>query len=58
MSDYAVVNPATGETVKTYPTITDSDLEAAVGRAHAAHPGWGRETSVEDRAAAIRRARR
>jgi succinate-semialdehyde dehydrogenase/glutarate-semialdehyde dehydrogenase len=55
MSDYAVVNPATGETVKTYPTITDSDLEAAVGRAHAAHPGWGRETSVEDRAAAIRR---
>jgi succinate-semialdehyde dehydrogenase / glutarate-semialdehyde dehydrogenase len=54
MSDYAVVDPATGETVKTYPTITDSDLEAAVGRAHAAHRGWGRETSVEDRAAAIR----
>jgi succinate-semialdehyde dehydrogenase / glutarate-semialdehyde dehydrogenase len=55
MSDYAVVDPATGETIKTYPTITDSDLEAAVGRAHAAHRGWGRETSVEDRAAAIRR---
>jgi succinate-semialdehyde dehydrogenase/glutarate-semialdehyde dehydrogenase len=55
MSDYAVVDPATGETIKTYPTISDSDLEAAVGRAHAAHPGWGRETSVEDRAAAIRR---
>ena len=55
MSDYAVVDPATGETIKTYPTITDSDLEAAVGRAHAAHRGWGRETSVEDRATAIRR---
>jgi hypothetical protein len=23
LTDYAVVNPATGETVKTYPTITD-----------------------------------
>jgi succinate-semialdehyde dehydrogenase/glutarate-semialdehyde dehydrogenase len=55
MSDYAVVDPATGETIKTYPTISDSDLDAAVGRAHAAHPGWGRQTSVEDRAAAIRR---
>jgi len=55
MSDYAVVDPATGETIKTYPTITDDELDAAVGRAHAAHPGWGRETSVEDRAAAIRR---
>jgi succinate-semialdehyde dehydrogenase/glutarate-semialdehyde dehydrogenase len=55
MSDYAVVDPATGETIKTYPTISDSDLEAAVGRAHAAHRGWGRDTSVEDRAEAIRR---
>ena len=26
MSDYAVVNPATGETVKEYPTISDDDL--------------------------------
>ena len=24
MSEYAVVNPATGETVKTYPTISDA----------------------------------
>ena len=27
MTDYAVVNPATGETVKTYPTITDAEAE-------------------------------
>ena len=26
-ADYAVVNPATGETVKEYPTITDDELE-------------------------------
>ncbi len=40
MSDYAVVNPATGETVKTYPTISDDDLTAAIGRADAAHRSW------------------
>ena len=30
MSSYAVVNPATGETVQTYPTITDEALVAAI----------------------------
>jgi succinate-semialdehyde dehydrogenase/glutarate-semialdehyde dehydrogenase len=29
MIDYAVTNPATGEQIKTYPTITDAELEAA-----------------------------
>src|ERR687894_515477 len=33
MSQYAVVNPATGETVKEYPTISDDDLRDAIGRA-------------------------
>ena len=37
MSDYAVVNPATGETVKEYPTITDDDLRDAIARADEAH---------------------
>ncbi|MDO9408876.1 NAD-dependent succinate-semialdehyde dehydrogenase [Patulibacter sp.] len=55
MAEYAVVDPATGETIKTYPTITDEQLDAAVGRAHAAHAGWGRDTAVEDRATIIRR---
>jgi succinate-semialdehyde dehydrogenase/glutarate-semialdehyde dehydrogenase len=55
MTDYAVVDPATGETLKTYPTITDEDLKAAIGRADAAHAGWGRDTSIEDRAAIVRR---
>ena len=32
MSLYAVVNPATGETVKEYPTITDDELSAAIAR--------------------------
>jgi succinate-semialdehyde dehydrogenase/glutarate-semialdehyde dehydrogenase len=55
MADYAVIDPATGETIKTYPTISDADLEAAIGRAHGAHHGWSKETSVQDRAQVIRR---
>ncbi|MCU1442509.1 MAG: succinate-semialdehyde dehydrogenase [Cryobacterium sp.] len=55
MSEYAVVNPATGETVKTYPTITDAELDAAIASADHAHRTWSRSTSVEERAALIRR---
>jgi len=55
MSQYAVVNPATGETVKEYPTISDADLDAAIGRADAAHREWSATSTVEDRAALVRR---
>src|SRR3954447_10888658 len=55
MTTYAVVNPATGETVKEYPTISDDDLRAGIERAEAAYRGWSAETSVADRAALIRR---
>ena len=58
MSDYAVVNPATGETVKTYPTISDDELKDAIGRADAAHRDWGASTTVEERAALIAPRRR
>ena len=55
MSVYAVVNPANGETGEQFPTISDADLGAAIGRADAAHSGWSRSSSVADRAALIRR---
>jgi succinate-semialdehyde dehydrogenase/glutarate-semialdehyde dehydrogenase len=55
MADYAVVDPATGETIKEYPTISDGDLDAAIGRAFAAHEGWSKGTSVAERAALIRK---
>jgi succinate-semialdehyde dehydrogenase/glutarate-semialdehyde dehydrogenase len=55
MSVYAVVNPATGETVSEYPTITDDELRAAITRADEAHRGWSASTSVADRAALVRR---
>src|SRR5262245_35718978 len=52
---YAVTNPATGETVKTYPTITDAELEAAIAAAAEAHRTWSKSTTVEERAALVRR---
>jgi len=55
MSDYAVVNPATGETIKEYPTITDDELRAAIGRADDAYRTWTPATSVAERAALIRK---
>src|SRR5215203_5471019 len=55
MSDYAVVNPATGETVKEYPTISDEALRDAIGRADAAVREWTASTTVEERAALVRR---
>ena len=53
--EYAVTNPATGEKLKTFETIGDDALNAAIGRAHDAHQGWGRGTSVEERAKVIAR---
>jgi succinate-semialdehyde dehydrogenase / glutarate-semialdehyde dehydrogenase len=55
MSDYAVVNPATGETVARYDTFTDDQVEAALAKAQAAYLAW-RQRPVAERAAIIRRA--
>jgi succinate-semialdehyde dehydrogenase / glutarate-semialdehyde dehydrogenase len=55
MTQYAVVDPATGKTVKEYPTITDDDLRAAIDRADATHREWSASTTVAERAGLIRR---
>ncbi len=55
MTAYAVVNPATGETIKTYPTATDDEIREAITRAQHAYKTWGRTTSVAERAALVRR---
>jgi succinate-semialdehyde dehydrogenase / glutarate-semialdehyde dehydrogenase len=55
MSTYAVVNPATGETVREYPEIGDDDLRAAIGRADEASRSWGASTTAAERAALVRR---
>jgi succinate-semialdehyde dehydrogenase/glutarate-semialdehyde dehydrogenase len=55
MADYAVVDPATGETLKEYPTISDAELSDAIERAAAAGPSWSLATPLADRVAAIRK---
>jgi succinate-semialdehyde dehydrogenase/glutarate-semialdehyde dehydrogenase len=55
MSMYAVVDPATGETVKEYPTITDDELRDAIARADQAHRTWSQSSTVAERAALVRR---
>jgi succinate-semialdehyde dehydrogenase/glutarate-semialdehyde dehydrogenase len=52
---YAVVNPATGETLREYPTITDEGVGEAISTAHAAYSEWSRRVPVADRAALIAR---
>ena len=54
MSTYAVVNPATGETLATYPTLSDDEVQAAIAKAYEAQRAW-REVPVAERAAKIRR---
>jgi succinate-semialdehyde dehydrogenase/glutarate-semialdehyde dehydrogenase len=55
MGKYAVINPATGETEKEYPQISDEDLSAAVAAAEDAHRNWGLKTSVSERAALVKK---
>src|SRR3954447_12528280 len=54
MSTYAVVNPATGETVREYPQISDEELRAAIDRCDQASRSWASSTSAADRAALVR----
>ncbi len=55
VSDYAVINPATGETIKEYPTMTDAALADAIALADAAHREWSRSTTVAERAELVRK---
>jgi len=54
MTDYAVINPATGETLATYDTFTDAQIEDAVARAASAAVTWA-AASPADRAVVVRR---
>src|SRR6478752_5718213 len=55
MSEYAVVNPATGQTLAVYPTFTDEQVEQSVTAADAAHRRWSSDSTVEQRAVLVRR---
>ena len=55
MSDYAVIDPATGQVVKTYPTATDEQIQQAIADATQAHKTWSRRTTVAERAELVRK---
>ncbi|MDI6022087.1 NAD-dependent succinate-semialdehyde dehydrogenase [Leucobacter sp. UT-8R-CII-1-4] len=56
MGKYAVINPATGETIKEYPDATAADIEAALAATQQAYTDWARKTTVAERAALAMRA--
>lgn len=54
-SEYAVVNPATGEQLATYPALSDAELEQKLAQSERAYRRW-RGMPVAERAALVRRA--
>lgn len=53
MTDYAVLNPATGDLVASFPTADDAEISAAVDAAASAYGTWGRRSTVAERAALL-----
>jgi succinate-semialdehyde dehydrogenase/glutarate-semialdehyde dehydrogenase len=54
ISGYAVIDPATGEHWKSYPTCTDAEVDEAAADSDRAHQAWSR-TTIAERAEVVRR---
>lgn len=52
---YAVIDPATGQTVAEYPTIDDGTLEEHVASGRSTQKDWSRKTRPSDRATLLQR---
>ena len=55
IDDYAVIDPATGERLATFPQASQADIDTAIDAAASACESWGRASSPAERAALIRR---
>ena len=55
MTLYAVTDPATGATVREYPTATDAEMQQAIAAADAAFRGWSKSSTLAERAELIRK---
>ena len=51
---YQVVNPATGQVEREYPTASDAEIDEILDRAGRGYPGW-RRTAMTERAEILRR---
>lgn len=56
MGTFAVINPATGETLAEYPDATAAEVEAALASTQKTYQEWSRTTTVAERAALAKRA--
>lgn len=56
MGKYAVINPATGESIKEYPTATGADIQDAIAAAQLAYTEWARKTTLAERATLAQKA--
>lgn len=54
MSEYRIVNPATGEVIEEYPTATDDEVRDAQQRSHRAFASWA-SRSVSERTEVLTR---
>ena len=55
MSEYQVVNPATGERGGQYPLITSAALTEVISAADCTYRSWGRTSAVAERIAVLKR---
>jgi succinate-semialdehyde dehydrogenase/glutarate-semialdehyde dehydrogenase len=55
IDDYAIIDPATGERIATFPRASHADIDAALDLAASACSKWGRTTTAVQRAALLRR---
>ncbi|MEO5665308.1 MAG: NAD-dependent succinate-semialdehyde dehydrogenase [Nocardioides sp.] len=55
IDDYAVIDPATGERIATFPQASHADIDAGLDAAASACEAWGRASSPAERAALLRR---
>ena len=55
MSDYSVIDPATGQIVASYPTIRDDEWPSRVGRADETYRSWATSSSPQHRAELLMR---
>ncbi|SDQ09121.1 aldehyde dehydrogenase family protein [Leucobacter chromiiresistens] len=55
MGAFAVINPATGETLAEYPAASDAEVEAGIAAADHTYRSWARTTTLEERTAAAAR---
>ena len=55
MTQYAVVDPVTGDVVAEYPTATDAQIEEALAAATDAYRSWSKKSTLAQRATLIRK---